>query len=172
LLIVLQITSRDFTNSRVFTVLIAVHDREPIASATSERKRTRQQIRRLRCRWLGVRPLVPQVYDREKSYTGIAPEPFYNPVMPVTSIFPNKRSCDMNRVPKVESAMTWAFSKKIDGHAATIAECAENARQSKWFASKTKNEEERKFLLHMAKRWTELAAEKERELRDAARSAG
>jgi hypothetical protein len=55
---------------------------------------------------------------------------------------------------------------------ATIAECADNARQSKWFASKAKNEEERKFLLRMAKRWTELAAEKERELRDAARSVG
>ena len=55
---------------------------------------------------------------------------------------------------------------------ATIAECAENARQCKWFASKTKNEEERKFLLRMAKRWTEMAAEKERELRDAARAVG
>jgi hypothetical protein len=55
---------------------------------------------------------------------------------------------------------------------ATIAECAENARQCKWYASKTKNADERKFLLRMAKRWAELAAEKERELRDAARSAG
>jgi hypothetical protein len=54
---------------------------------------------------------------------------------------------------------------------ATIAECAENARQCKWYASKTKNEEERKFLLRMAKRWSELAAEKEREVLSAARSA-
>src|SRR5262245_58682197 len=33
------------------------------------------------------------------------------------------------------------------------------------------DEEDRKFLLRMAKRWAELAAEKEREVRDAARSA-
>jgi hypothetical protein len=54
---------------------------------------------------------------------------------------------------------------------AMIAECAENARQCKWYASKTKNAEERKFLLRMAKRWSELAADKEREVVKAARSA-
>jgi hypothetical protein len=54
---------------------------------------------------------------------------------------------------------------------AMIAECAENARQCKWYASKTNNAEERKFLLRMAKRWSELAAEKEREVLKAARSA-
>ena len=54
---------------------------------------------------------------------------------------------------------------------ATIAECTENARQCKRYASKTKNAEERKFLLRMAKRWNELAAEKEREVLRAARSA-
>jgi hypothetical protein len=53
----------------------------------------------------------------------------------------------------------------------TIVECVENARQCAWYASKTKNEEEQKFLLRLAERWTELAAEKERELRDAVRSA-
>ena len=53
----------------------------------------------------------------------------------------------------------------------TIAECAENARQCKWYASKANNAEERKFLLRMAKRWSELAAEKEREVLRAARSA-
>ena len=42
---------------------------------------------------------------------------------------------------------------------AVIAECAENARQCKWYASKTNNAEERKFLLRVAKRWSELAAE-------------
>ena len=47
---------------------------------------------------------------------------------------------------------------------ATIAECAENARRCKWYASKTKSVEERRFLL-MAKRWRDLAAEKEREIR-------
>jgi hypothetical protein len=54
---------------------------------------------------------------------------------------------------------------------ATIAECTENARLCKWYAAKTKNAEERKFLLRMAKRWSELAAEKEREVLKAARSA-
>ena len=43
---------------------------------------------------------------------------------------------------------------------ATIAECRENAGQCKWYASKTKNAEERKFLLRMARSWVELAAEK------------
>jgi hypothetical protein len=54
---------------------------------------------------------------------------------------------------------------------ATIAECSENARQCKRYASKSKNVEQRKFLLRMAKRWRELAAEKEREVLWAARSA-
>jgi hypothetical protein len=50
----------------------------------------------------------------------------------------------------------------------TIAECAENARQCEWHASKAKSAEQRKFLLRMAKHW--LAAEKEREVLTAARS--
>ena len=54
---------------------------------------------------------------------------------------------------------------------ATIAECAENARQCKWYASRTNDPDERKFLLRMAKCWRELAAEKECEMRQAARSA-
>ena len=54
---------------------------------------------------------------------------------------------------------------------AMIAECAENSRQCKRYASKTKNAEERKFLLRTAKRWSELAADKEREVLKAARSA-
>jgi hypothetical protein len=33
----------------------------------------------------------------------------------------------------------------------TIAECVENARQCEWYAGRTKNEEDRKFLLRMAK---------------------
>ena len=53
----------------------------------------------------------------------------------------------------------------------TIAECTENARQCEWYASKTNNSEERKFLLRMAKHWKRMAAEKERELLKAARSA-
>jgi hypothetical protein len=53
----------------------------------------------------------------------------------------------------------------------TIADCAENARQCEWYASKTKKSEERKFLLRMAKHWKRMAAEKERELVRAARSA-
>ena len=53
---------------------------------------------------------------------------------------------------------------------AIISECAENARQCKWYASK-KNAEERKFLHPMARSWGELAAEKERKVLSAARSA-
>ena len=44
-------------------------------------------------------------------------------------------------------------------------------RQCEWYAAKTKNADERKFLLRMAKRWTELAADKESEVLKAARSA-
>jgi len=51
----------------------------------------------------------------------------------------------------------------------TIAECAENARQCEWYASKTNNSKERKFLLRMAKHWKRMAAEKEREVLKAAR---
>ena len=51
----------------------------------------------------------------------------------------------------------------------TIVECVENARQCAWYASKTKNEAEQKFLILLAERWIELAAEKERELRDTTR---
>jgi hypothetical protein len=49
----------------------------------------------------------------------------------------------------------------------TIAECAENARLCRWYASKANNADERRFLLRMAKRWTALAVEKEREMRNA-----
>ncbi len=52
----------------------------------------------------------------------------------------------------------------------TIAECAENAHQCEWYASKANSAEERKFLLRMAKHWKKLAAEKEREVLTAARS--
>jgi hypothetical protein len=53
----------------------------------------------------------------------------------------------------------------------TIAECVENARQCEWYAGRTKNEEDRKFLLRMAKQWTKFAAEKEREIVATARAA-
>jgi predicted small metal-binding protein len=52
----------------------------------------------------------------------------------------------------------------------TIAECAENARQCEWYASKARSAEERKFLRRMAKHWKKLAAEKERDVLTAARS--
>ena len=81
-----------------------------------------------------------------------------------------RQSCDARHIGNPQQALT---SQKREGEmTVTFAECAENARQCKWFASKTSNEEERKFLLRMARYWAELAAEKERELRDAARSAG
>jgi hypothetical protein len=56
-----------------------------------------------------------------------------------------------------------------------IAECDRSFWRASFYtstaASKTNNAEERKFLLRMAKRWSELAAEKEREVLRAARSA-
>ena len=53
----------------------------------------------------------------------------------------------------------------------TIAECLEHARQCEWYAARTNDEEDRKFLLRKAKHWTKLAAEKELEIRASARAA-
>jgi hypothetical protein len=53
----------------------------------------------------------------------------------------------------------------------TIAECLEHARQCEWYAAHTNDEEDRNFLLRMAKHWTKLAAEKELEIRASARAA-
>ena len=53
----------------------------------------------------------------------------------------------------------------------TIAECLEHARQCEWYAAHTNDEEDRKFLLRMAKHWTKLAGEKELEVRASARAA-
>jgi hypothetical protein len=47
----------------------------------------------------------------------------------------------------------------------TIEECLDHARQCEWYAAHTNHEEDRKFLLRMAKHWKKLAAEKERPLR-------
>ena len=53
----------------------------------------------------------------------------------------------------------------------TIEDCLENARQCERYAAHTTDEEDRKFLLRKAKDWTNLAAEKEQEIRAAARTA-
>ena len=53
----------------------------------------------------------------------------------------------------------------------TIAECLDHARQCKWYAARTNDEEDRKFLLRLAKHWTKLASEKELEIRATARAA-
>jgi hypothetical protein len=53
----------------------------------------------------------------------------------------------------------------------TIAECLEHARQCEWYAARTGDEKDRKFLLRKAKDWTKLAKEKELEIRASARTA-
>ena len=53
----------------------------------------------------------------------------------------------------------------------TIAECLERACECEWYAAHTNDEEDRKFLLRMAKHWTKLACEKELEVRAPARAA-
>jgi hypothetical protein len=52
----------------------------------------------------------------------------------------------------------------------TIAECLEHARQCEWYADRTNNEADRKFLLWRAEEWTKLAEEKEREVKVPART--
>jgi hypothetical protein len=53
----------------------------------------------------------------------------------------------------------------------TIAECLEHARQCEWYAVRTNDEEDRKFLRRMAQHWAKLAAQKEQEVRASARAA-
>jgi hypothetical protein len=53
----------------------------------------------------------------------------------------------------------------------TIAECLEHARQCEWYAARTNDEGDRKFLLRTARQWTKLAQEKEIELRASPRTA-
>jgi hypothetical protein len=53
----------------------------------------------------------------------------------------------------------------------TIAECLEHARQCEWYAARTNDEQDRKFLLRKAKEWTKLAIKKELKIRASARAA-
>ena len=53
----------------------------------------------------------------------------------------------------------------------TVEECLEHARQCEWYAARTGDEADRKFLLRKAKEWTKLAKEKEQEIRAYARAA-
>ena len=53
----------------------------------------------------------------------------------------------------------------------TTEECLERARQCEWYAARTNDEGDRKFLLQKAREWTKLAAEKELEVRASARVA-
>ena len=53
----------------------------------------------------------------------------------------------------------------------TVAECLEHARQCEWYAARTNDEGDRKFLLRKAKDWTKLAQEKELDVRAAAKTA-
>jgi hypothetical protein len=53
----------------------------------------------------------------------------------------------------------------------TIEECLENPRQCEWYAARTNDEEDRKFLLRKAKDWTKVAIKKELEIRASARTA-
>jgi hypothetical protein len=50
-------------------------------------------------------------------------------------------------------------------------ECLEHARQCEWYAARTNDEADRKFLLRKANHWTKLAREKETKLRASARTA-
>lgn len=45
----------------------------------------------------------------------------------------------------------------------TIAECLDHTRQCEWYAARTNDEGDRKFLLWRARQWTKLAREKELE---------
>jgi hypothetical protein len=55
--------------------------------------------------------------------------------------------------------------------APTIEQCLEHARECEWYAARTNDEADRKYLRHRAKHWIKLAAEKELEIRASARAA-
>jgi hypothetical protein len=52
---------------------------------------------------------------------------------------------------------------EIGAMSPTIAECLEHARQCEWYAARTNDERDRKFLLWRAQEWTKLAREQEQE---------
>ena len=54
---------------------------------------------------------------------------------------------------------------------ATTEECLDHARECEWYAARTNDEEDRKFLLRKVKDWTKLAIKKELEIRASARTA-
>jgi hypothetical protein len=56
----------------------------------------------------------------------------------------------------------------IDQPLTTIAECLEHVRECEWYAARTNDQEDRKFLLRKAKDWTKLAVKKELEIRASA----
>jgi hypothetical protein len=45
----------------------------------------------------------------------------------------------------------------------TVEQCLEHARQCEWYAARTNDEWDRKFLVRRAQQWTMLAQEKELE---------
>jgi hypothetical protein len=45
----------------------------------------------------------------------------------------------------------------------TVAECLEHARQCEWYAARTNDERDRKFLLWRAQEWKRLAHEQEQD---------
>jgi hypothetical protein len=53
----------------------------------------------------------------------------------------------------------------------TIAECLEHAHQCEWYAARTNDEQDRKFLLWRAQQLRKLATEKELEAKASARAA-
>jgi hypothetical protein len=53
----------------------------------------------------------------------------------------------------------------------TIEECLEHARQCEWYAVRTGDEADRKYLLWKARDWRKLALKKEREIRASAQRA-
>ena len=59
----------------------------------------------------------------------------------------------------------------VEASMPTIEECLEHARQCEWYAARTNDEQDRKFLLRKAKDRTKLAIKKELEIRAAAKAA-
>jgi hypothetical protein len=76
------------------------------------------------------------------------------------------RKCSVRVISQTGTKRGWRYFMSP-----TITECLEHARQCEWYAARTNDEEDRKFLLRRAQQWTKLAREKELEVRASARAA-
>jgi len=76
--------------------------------------------------------------------------------------------CNQHQVVRLS---VWEPNRGWTSMSLTIAECAMQARYCEWYAARTQDEGDRKYLLRKARDWKRLAAKKEMNIRWAAKAA-